>query len=54
MVRYLASIYDNAKQVDSALFYHKLYSEYNEKYRDEQDVKQLTKLKMQREFDDYS
>ncbi len=48
----LGEIYDQAKQIDSALIYHKLYIEYNEQYLDEYDIKQLTKLKMQNEFDE--
>lgn len=48
----LGEIYDNAKQLDSALIYHKIYIDYNEQYLDEYDIKQLTKLKMQNEFDE--
>lgn len=48
----LAEIYDVEKNIDSSLFYHKLYIDYSEQYQDEYDVKQLTKLKMQNEFDE--
>lgn len=48
----LGMIFDNAKQLDSALFYNKIYIEYNAQYLEDLDVKQLTKLKMQNEFDD--
>tara|TARA_B110000503_G_scaffold140950_1_gene233141 strand:+ start:277 stop:2007 length:1731 start_codon:yes stop_codon:yes gene_type:complete len=48
----LGEIYDAAKQLDSALIYYKIYIDYNEKYLDEYDIKQLTKLKMQNEFDE--
>ena len=48
----LAEIYDEAKEVDSSLIYYKTYINFNEQYQDEYDVKQLTKLKMQNEFDE--
>jgi len=48
----LAEIYDTEKRTDSSLYYHKLYIDYREQYQDEYDVKQLTKLKMQNEFDE--
>lgn len=48
----LAEIYDKAKQTDSSLFYHKVYIDYNEQYQDEDDIKLITKLKMQNEFDE--
>jgi len=48
----LGEIYDESKQIDSALIYHKIYIDYNEQYLDEYDIKQLTKLKMQNEFDE--
>jgi len=48
----LGIIFDNAKQKDSALYYNKIYIEYNEQYKEELDIKQLTKLKMQNEFDE--
>jgi tetratricopeptide (TPR) repeat protein len=48
----LGLIYDNEKKADSALAYYKIYMESNEKYTNEYDVKNLTKLKMQNEFDE--
>ena len=48
----LAEIYDEAQKVDSSLIYYKTYINFNEQYQDEYDVKQLTKLKMQNEFDE--
>lgn len=48
----LAEVYDKANQVDSSLFYYKTYIDFNEQYQDEYDVKQLTKLKLQNEFDE--
>lgn len=48
----LAEIYDKAKRVDSSLVYYKTYIDFNDQYQDEYDVKQLTKLKMQNEFDE--
>lgn len=48
----LGSIYDNEQRIDSSLYYHKMYIEYNDSYQNEYDVKQLTKLKMQNEFDE--
>ena len=48
----LGEIYDKEQRVDSSLYYHKMYIEYNESYQDEYDIKQLTKLKMQNEFDE--
>ncbi len=48
----LGDIYDKEKRLDSSLFYHKMYINYNEQYQDEYDIKQLTKLKMQNEFDE--
>jgi tetratricopeptide (TPR) repeat protein len=50
--RILADIYDRSKRLDSALYYHKAYIDYNNQYQEEYDVKQLTKLKMQNEFDE--
>lgn len=47
----LGEIYDNEGNVDSSLYYHKIYIDYREQYQSEYDVKQLTKLKMQNEFD---
>lgn len=48
----LADIYDANNRIDSSLYYHKVYIDYNNQYQDESDVKQLTKLKMQNEFDE--
>ncbi|WP_223032155.1 tetratricopeptide repeat protein [Hanstruepera marina] len=48
----LAEIYDNENEVDSSLLYYKIYIDFNNQYQDEYDVKQLTKLKMQNEFDE--
>ena len=48
----LGEIYDNFNEIDSSLYYHKIYIDYNSQYQDEYDVKQLTKLKMQNEFDE--
>ena len=48
----LGEIYDKEKKLDSALKYHKIYIDFNEQYLDEFDIKQLTKLKMQNEFDE--
>ena len=47
----LGNIFDTEKKVDSSLYYHKMYIDYSEAYQDEYDFKQLTKLKMQNEFD---
>lgn len=48
----LGEIHDIENQIDSSLYYHKMYIQYNDVYQDEYDVKQLTKLKMQNEFDE--
>jgi len=48
----LAEIYDNEKRTDSSLNYHKVYIDYYEQHQDEDDIKMLTKLKMQNEFDE--
>ncbi|MFT5875904.1 MAG: tetratricopeptide (TPR) repeat protein, partial [Clostridium sp.] len=48
----LGDIYSNERNIDSALVYYKMYINSNEEYRDEYDIKQLTKLKMQNEFDE--
>ncbi len=48
----LGDIYSNEKDIDSSLVYYKMYINSNEEYRDEYDIKQLTKLKMQNEFDE--
>jgi DNA-binding CsgD family transcriptional regulator len=50
--RILADIYDIEKKIDSSLYYYKLYVDSSEAYQDEYDIKQLTKLKMQNEFDE--
>ncbi|WP_115460563.1 tetratricopeptide repeat protein [Winogradskyella aurantiaca] len=47
----LADVYDAEKQTDSALHYYKIYTDFNQQYQDENDVKQLTTLKLQNEFD---
>jgi len=47
----LAKIYESEKKLDSSLAYYKIYTEYINKYNYESDGKQLTKLKMQNEFD---
>jgi tetratricopeptide (TPR) repeat protein/DNA-binding CsgD family transcriptional regulator len=47
----LGEICDKEKNVDSSLYYHKIYIDFKEQYQSEYDVKQLTKLKMQSEFD---
>jgi tetratricopeptide (TPR) repeat protein len=48
----LGDLYNNVKQTDSSLKYYKLYIEESKEYQNEYDVKQITKLKMQNEFDD--
>ncbi len=48
----LGDIYNNEKQIDSSLIYYKMYIDHIEEYQDEYDIKQLTKLKMQQEFDE--
>ena len=48
----LGEIYDKRKKLDSSLYYYKMFIDYREQYQDEYDVKQLTKLKMQNEFDE--
>ncbi len=48
----LGDLYNNVKQTDSSLKYYKLYIEESKEYQTEYDVKQITKLKMQNEFDD--
>ncbi|MDA9128441.1 tetratricopeptide repeat protein [Flavobacteriaceae bacterium] len=50
--RVLANIYDQTNKLDSSLYYYKLYTDFNRQYQDEYEVKQLTKLKMQNEFDE--
>ncbi|MDI1254787.1 MAG: tetratricopeptide repeat protein [Flavobacterium sp.] len=48
----LSKIFDKKKQVDSALFYNKLYIKYSENYKNEYDLKKIVQLKMQYQFDD--
>lgn len=48
----LSKIYDNTKQLDSALAYNKIYIKYNEEYKDENNLKRITQLKMQYEFNE--
>ena len=48
----LGEIYDKRKKLDSSLYYYKMFIDYREQYQDEYDIKQLTKLKMQNEFDE--
>lgn len=48
----LGDIYDSEKDLDSSLYYYKIYIAKNDEYDNEYDVKQLTKLKMQNEFDE--
>ncbi|MBO3115979.1 tetratricopeptide repeat protein [Winogradskyella sp. DF17] len=50
--RILADIYDKSYRLDSALYYHKKYIDFSNQYQEEYDVKQLTKLKMQNQFDE--
>lgn len=47
----LSFIYEKQNQVDSALSYYKTYIKFNEEYQQENDIKRITKLKMQHEFD---
>jgi tetratricopeptide (TPR) repeat protein len=47
----LGKVYDQEGNVDSSLYYHKMYIQYREKYQSDYDIKQLTKMKMQRAFD---
>lgn len=48
----LGEVYDNRNKLDSSLYYYKIFIDFREQYQDEYDVKQLTKLKMQNEFDE--
>ncbi len=48
----LSKIYDKKNQIDSALAYNKIYIKYNEDYQREYDVKYITQLKMQYQFDE--
>lgn len=50
--RILADVYDVTKQPDSSLYYYKQYIDYNTQYQNENDVKKLTSLKLQNEFDE--
>lgn len=46
----LYSLYTNSGKLDSALFYSKAYIETYSNYEQDRDIKQITQLKMQREF----
>lgn len=48
----LYNIHLNSSQVDSALHYSKAYIESYKTFEKDRDVKQITQLKMQREFDE--
>ncbi|MFT4534717.1 MAG: DNA-binding CsgD family transcriptional regulator [Saprospiraceae bacterium] len=48
----LGLLFDNEQVADSALFYYKLYLDNFDQHRNEIDVRKLTKLKMQNEFDE--
>lgn len=48
----LGMIHDNKGLSDSALIYYKIYLDNFDQYRNEADIKKLTKLKMQNEFDE--
>jgi DNA-binding CsgD family transcriptional regulator len=48
----LYNIHLNSSQVDSALYYGKAYIESYKTFEKDRDVKQITQLKMQREFDE--
>jgi len=50
--RILSMIYDKQGRLDSALAYNKIYIENIEEYQSENDLKRLTQLKMQYEFDE--
>ncbi|RLD66152.1 MAG: hypothetical protein DRI84_05345 [Bacteroidetes bacterium] len=50
--RVLATIYDKYNQADSSLFYHKLFVQYYDDFQKELDIKRITKIKMQNEFND--
>ncbi len=50
--RVLSSIYEKNRAIDSALYYNKIYIESNEAYQNENDLKRITQLKMQYEFDE--
>lgn len=48
----IGDIYDIEKQKDSTIKYYKIYIDKNIEFRNEDDIKQLTKLKMQNELDE--
>lgn len=50
--RILSKIYDKKNRIDSALYYNKLFIKYSEEYNEEYDLKKITQLKMQYQFDD--
>jgi tetratricopeptide (TPR) repeat protein len=50
--RILSLIYDKTGQIDSALVYTKIYIKNNEEFQSENDLKRITQLKMQYEFDE--
>lgn len=50
--RILSDIYDQRKMPDSALKYFKVYTRFNEEFQNENDLKRITQLKMQYEFDE--
>lgn len=48
----IGMIYDRLKKNDSALVYFKTYIEFRDQFQNEYDVKKLTKMKMQNDFDE--
>jgi tetratricopeptide (TPR) repeat protein/DNA-binding CsgD family transcriptional regulator len=50
--RILSTIFERKKQIDSSLFYNKLYIKYSKDYENEYDLKKIVQLKMQYQFDD--
>ncbi|NGX85393.1 tetratricopeptide repeat protein [Aequorivita sp. KMM 9714] len=48
----LSQTFDESKQMDSILTYKNIFIKYNEEYQKEKDVKRITELKMQYEFDE--
>ena len=50
--RLLSGIYEKRKQTDSALFYLKLFTQYQDSLKKDEKLKELTQLKMQRKFDE--
>lgn len=50
--RILSTIFEKKQQIDSSLFYNKLYIKYSEDYKKEYDLKKIVQLKMQYQFDD--